>query len=216
MAANGSVTSPLITLANNLRMPAMLVAKTVLSDHIYGEKLNVQLNQQIHDCSNVLNNSNLQNDNSSVSGQDDSVNNLSTTELDVSSSSIDTQLSHQLDWLTNKLLSMYSNLPVEELNESDSAISSNSYSKQQTTIKSLNLSNHQLASSTWLIHTDPCLAYEVYKCSVIDGHYGICFDFIKKYTYFCLRLILNIFLMLLFNFVIVVQVSDLNSFYNKV
>lgn len=198
MAANNSVTSPLTTLANNLRMPAMLVAKIVLADQIHGERLRDQLNHQqslnnenslnssmLNDCTSILSD---KNDSSTMSVQKNCTNNSETIELDTSSS-IDIQLSQQLNWLSSKLLSMHKG-PDEILNQSaNSSVNSNSNSLSAIN-KNLNLTPHQLATSTWLIRPDPQLAYEVYKCSVIDGHYGSCVEFIKRYKYLKLYLIL--------------------------
>lgn len=177
MVDNNSVTSPLTTLANNLRMPAMLVAKVVLSDQMNEEKLRQQsfsesLNSDImNDSDSVLTNSNLSND---KNAQDNSV----TTDLDTSLN-IDMQLSQQLNWLTKKIHSMRKILPIDVLNQSSS---SNSYNFPAAS-KSDNLSTHQLATSTWLIQSDPQLAYQVYICSLIDGFYGSCVEFIKRYYY---------------------------------
>lgn len=192
MAANNSVTSPLTTLANNLRMPAMLVAKTVLADQVHEERLREQSNYQQHlndeDSlnSSVLNDSTSilsdKNDSSTISVQKNCTNNSETVELDTSTS-IDIQLSQQLNWLSSKLLSIHKE-PDEVLNQSaNSSFNSNSNSLSSTR-KSLNLTPHQLATSTWLIRSDPLMAYEVYKCSVIDGYYGSCVEFIKRYKCF--------------------------------
>lgn len=198
LAADESVTSPLITLADNLRMPAMLVAKVVLADKIHAEKLKHQLDQQriINDdslISNVLNDSsnsalidsNLTGDNSAMLGQNNCTNNSTVSELETSLN-IDCQLSEQLNWLTDKLISMRKSLPDKALNQSvNSSSNSNRTTQEQTSIKNKILfTPHQLATSTWLIHSDPRLAYEVYKCSVVDGHYGSCTEFIKRFVCF--------------------------------
>ncbi|XP_008189348.1 uncharacterized protein LOC100165173 [Acyrthosiphon pisum] len=187
LVANGTVSSPLITLADKLRMPAMLVAKFVLTDQIKEEKLKEKLDQQhsINDDSlnsSILNDtsvgstaSNLQNDSERELKQDLSANDSTAKELDTSYS-IDEQLSKQLNWLTCKLRSMHKSELA--LNQSDNSLNnSNSYCIP-TTDKSL--TPHQLAMSTWLIRKDPQLAYEVYKSSVVDGHYGSCVEFIKS------------------------------------
>lgn len=190
--ANNSVASPLTTLANNLRMPAMLVAKMVLTDQVHEERLKEQLNHQQHlNNEDSLNSSTLNDSTSILSDKNDSstillqkscVKNSETIKLDTSSN-IDIQLSQQLNWLTSKLLSIHT-VPDEILNQSaNSSINSNSNSLSVTN-KSLNLTPHQLATSTWLIRSDPQLAYEVYKCSVIDGHYGSCIEFIKRFYIF--------------------------------
>lgn len=189
LVANGTMSSPLITLADKLRMPAMLVSKLVLADQIKEEKLKKKLDQQhsINDDSlnsSILNDlsvgstaSNLQNDSDMDFKQDLSTDNSTTKELDTSYS-IDKQLSKQLNWLTCKLRSMYKS--ELSLNQSDNSLNnSNSYCVP-TTNKSLNLTPHQLAMSTWLIRKDPQLAYEVYKSSVVDGHYGSCVEYIKR------------------------------------
>ncbi|KAL4135018.1 hypothetical protein QTP88_006686 [Uroleucon formosanum] len=168
------MSSPLITLADKLRMPAMLVSKLVLTDQIKEEKLKKKLDRQHSINDNSLNSSilndvsvrstatNLQNDSDMNLKPDLSVNDSKTKESDTSYS-IDEQLSKQLNWLTCRLRSMYK----YELssNKSDN---------------SLNLTPHQLAMSTWLIRKDPQLAYEVYKSSVVDGHYGSCVEYIKS------------------------------------
>lgn len=167
----------------------MLVAKTVLADQVHGERLREQLNlqQSLNNedslNSSILNDSNSilsdKNDSSTISVQKNCTINSETIELDTSSS-IDIQLSQQLNWLSSKLLSMHKG-PEEILNQSaNSSINSNSNSLSATN-KSLNLTPHQLATSTWLIRPDPQLAYEVYKCSVMDGYYGSCIEFIKRY-----------------------------------
>lgn len=170
LAAGGNLTSPLITLADNLRMPAMLVAKNVLEEHINEDKSIDQSEVYFLNCHS-------QNDNSitSTSTQDNSVINFLDT-----TANVDVQLSQSLNWLNNKLLSMQEILPsADVVNQSNnSSINSNSYCKSKTT---KNLSPHQLATSTWLIRTDPQLAYQVYKCSVIDSYYGSCVEFIKRY-----------------------------------
>lgn len=195
LAADSSVRSPLIILANNLRMPAMLVAKAVLTDQIQGKKLKEQLHHQqfedslnnslLNDSYSFLNDSNLTNE-SCTELKNNTWTNVSgaTTELDNSLSNVDIQLSKQLIWLTNKLLSMEKVMLTEILdqsaNSSTSSHSRNSYCMPKIT-KSLSLTPHQLATSTWLIRKTPQLAYQVYKCSVIDGHYGPCVEFIKTY-----------------------------------
>lgn len=158
-------------------MPAMLVAKVVLTDQTNEEKLREQnfnidesLNSDIiNDSGSVLTNSNMSNDESVL---DNSV----TIDLDTSSN-VDIQLSQQLNWLSKKIHSMRIVLPDDILNQSST---SNSYNLPTAT-KNMNLSTHQLATSTWLIQTDPQLAYQVFKCSVIDGYYGSCVEFIKRY-----------------------------------
>lgn len=174
LVADGTMSSPLITLADKLRMPAMLVSKLVLTDQIKEEKLKKKLDRQHSINDNSLNSSilndvsvrstatNLQNDSDMNLKPDLSVNDSKTKESDTSYS-IDEQLSKQLNWLTCRLRSMYK----YELssNKSDN---------------SLNLTPHQLAMSTWLIRKDPQLAYEVYKSSVVDGHYGSCVEYIKR------------------------------------
>lgn len=178
---NDSVTSPLIKLANDLCMPAMLVAKAVLADHLCEEKSNQQHLNYSSD-SNILNDNALYNDNDSLLTQNCNFNNSEFLEVD-NLSSVDSQLSQQLNWLSDKLLSMQTVAPDEVFNQSDnSSINSSSYSTSTVT-KSLNSTPHSLATSTWLICTDPQLAYEVYKCSVIDGHYGSCIEFVKRYNY---------------------------------
>lgn len=184
------VPSPLVTLANNLRMPAMLVAKIVLSDQMHDERVKKELNRQqqlnnennlssgiCNGSSGILTDSNLPNDNNPFSMSDSGVNSLAANELDTSTS-VDAQLSQQLKWLTNKIISMQKVVPVDPFNQSaNSSINSNSYSAPMATKE---FTSHQLASSTWLIHSDPQLAYQVYKCSVVDGFYGPCIDFIKR------------------------------------
>lgn len=191
LVANGTMLSPLITLADKLRMPAMLVAKFVLADQIKEEKLKKKIDQQhsnnddslnssiLNDTSIGSTSSDLQNDSDVELKQDLSANDSIAKELDTSCS-IDEQLSQQLNWLTCKLRSMHKSGIA--LNQSDNSLNnSNSYCIP-TTNKSLNLTPHQLAMSTWLIRKDPQLAYEVYKSSVVDGHYGSCVEFIKRYN----------------------------------
>jgi len=178
------VSSPLITLADKLLMPAMLVAKFVLADQIKVEKLKEKLDQQHSNNDDSLNSvgstaSNLQNYSDTELKQDVSTNDSTVKELDTSYS-IDEQLSKQLNWLTCKLRSMYTT--ESALNQSDSS-SNNSYTNcKSTTNKIFNLTPHQLAMATWLIRKDPQLAYEVYKSSVVDGYYGSCEEFIKRYN----------------------------------
>jgi len=189
LVANGTVSSPLIALADKVRMPAMLVAKIVLAEQIKEEKLKEKLEQQHYniddslnssiliDTSGISNISNLQNDSYTELKQNVSVNDSTAKELDTSFS-IDEQLSKQLNWLTRKLCSMHKSELA--LNQSDNSFNtSHSYSMPPTN-KSLNLTPHQLAMSTWLIRKDPQLAYEVYKSSVVDGYYGSCVEFIKS------------------------------------
>jgi len=170
LAANGSVMNPLITLADNLRMPATLVAKAVLADYLNEEKLNY---------SSVSSDNSLT-DNSFLSTKDNSINNNSEVSKIDTPSSVDNQLSLQLNWLSNKLLSMQTVLPDETLNQSDNSFNTNSSYNTSTITKHLTLTPHNLATCTWLIHTDPQLAYQVYKCSIIDGFYGSCMDFVKR------------------------------------
>lgn len=148
-------------------MPAMLVAKLVLADHIKKEKLK-DLEPPNNDSSNssILNDSNTE------------LKKVSNDKESDTSCSIDEQLSKQLNWLTYKLRSMHtSNIEFDQSGKS----LNNSYSNCiPTTNKSLNTTPHQFAMSTWLIRTDPRLAYEVYKSSVVDGHYGACVEFIKR------------------------------------
>lgn len=189
LVANGTILSPLITLADKLRMPAMLVAKFVLADQKKEEKLKEKLDQQhshnddclnssiLHDTSVGSTVSNLQNESDTELIQDLSVDDSTATELDTSLS-IDEQLSKQLNWLTCKLLSMHKS--ESSLNQSDDSLTHSSSYCMSTTNKNLNLTPHQLAMSTWLIRKDPQLAYEVYKSSVVDGHYGSCVEFIKS------------------------------------
>lgn len=199
LATNDSITSPLTTLANNLCMPAMLVAKVVLADRINAEKLKQQLDQQriinsdslisniLNDNSNsTITDGNLTNDNSSILVRDNCTNNSTVSELETSLN-IDHQLSQQLNWLTNKLITMRKSLPDKILNQSvNSSSNSNSNTTNAQTFNRsiISFTPHQLATSTWLIHTDPRLAYEVYKCSVIDGNYGSCIEFIKRFVCF--------------------------------
>jgi len=184
------VLSPLITLADKLLMPAMLVAKFVLADQIKVEKLNERLDQQHSNNDDSLNSvgstaSNLQHYRDTELKQDVSTNDLTVKEMDTSYS-IDEQLSKQLNWLTCKLRSMYTTESL--LNQSDSSSNNlqtscisytNCISK---TNKIFDLTPHQLAMATWLIRKDPQLAYEVYKSSVVDGYYGSCVEFIKRYN----------------------------------
>ncbi|XP_025196108.1 uncharacterized protein LOC112595197 [Melanaphis sacchari] len=190
LVANGAVSSPLIALADKLCMPAMLVAKTILTEQIKEKRLREKLERQnlniddslnssiLIDTSGVSNVSNSQNDSYTELKQNVSVNDSTAKELDTSYS-IDEQLSKQLNWLTCKLRSMHKS--ESTLNQSDNSLinTSHSYSMPPTN-KSSNLTPHQLASSTWLIRKDPQLAYEVYKASVVDGHYGSCVEFIKS------------------------------------
>jgi len=81
------VLSPLITLADKLRMPAMLVAKFVLADQIKVEKLNEKLDQQHSNNYDSLNSvgstaSNLQHYSDKTLKQDVSTNDLTVKELD--------------------------------------------------------------------------------------------------------------------------------------
>lgn len=192
--------SPLITLANNLRMPAMLVAKVVLADQTNEEKLKDQHDhQQSFNKNSILNDSNdlftdsySFNDSSLVSALDSNTNDSFGTELETSSN-IDTHLSKQLNWLSSKLLSMR-----EVLDQSVNSSTNSSFYHDSTIAKSVTLTTHQLATSTWMINSDPQLAYEVFKCSVIDGHYGSCVEFIKRYyfTYFFFKFYSCLFLYL--------------------
>jgi len=159
-------------------MPAMLVAKFVLADLVKEEKFKAKLDQQRSYNNDSLNNSilndmndasivsSLQNDSATELKLDLSANDSTAKELDTSCS-IEEELSKQLNWLTCKLRSMHKSEIA--LNQSDN---------------SLNLTPHQLAMSTWLIRKDPQLAYEVYKSSVVDGYYGSCVEFIKRYNFF--------------------------------
>lgn len=185
MAAN-SVISPLTTLADNLRMPAMLVAKTVLTNQKQEEKHKSQLNTSntLNDSSGILNDSYLANDGSKIESEKNNANDI-TTELDTSSS-IDSQLSNRLEWLSNKLISMHKIMPIEELDQSTNSSTNSSIYHDSSATKSANLTPHQLATSTWLIRSDPQLAYEVFKCSVIDGYYGTCAEFMKRYCLYYL------------------------------
>jgi len=189
LIANDYLKYPLITLANNVHMPAMLVAKVVLADHLQEEKLKKRLDFQNSlnndDSSTLCNDSNntfssdlVLNNSSKIVTQGDNIDDLAATKLDTSLS-VDDQLSTQLNWLTNKLLSMKHSLH-NETDQSANSINSNSYS---TPIASGNiyLKPNKLGSSTWLINSDPQLAYEIYKCSVIDSFYGPCSDYIKRY-----------------------------------
>jgi len=197
LVAKGTV-SPLITLADKLRMPAMLVAKCILADQIKEEKFKQQhSNDEDSFNSSILNDtsvgstaSNLQNDSDTEIKHNISANDSTAKELDTSIS-IDEQLSQQLNWLTCTLRSKYK--PALTLNQSDNSLN-NSNSYCVTTNKSLNLTPHQLATSTWLMRKDPQLAYEVYKSSVVDGYYGSCVEFIKRYH------LLNYFDSNLFNY----------------
>jgi len=177
LAANSSMTSPLTTLANNLRMPAMLVAKAVLTDYLYEEMSDQQcLNDTTN--SSILNDENtLYNHSSSSLKQNCSTSNSEILNID-SLFNVDSKLSKELDWLSNKLLSMQTVSTDDEiLNESD-----NSSSSVLSTVTKSSNKTHTLATSTWLLRTDPQLAYQVFKCSVIDGFYGPCVEFIKSCT----------------------------------
>lgn len=177
-------------MANKLRMPAMLVAKVVLADQTHEEKLKDQHDhQQSFNKNYILNDSNdlftdgySFNDSSLVLASDSNTNDSLGTELDTSSS-IDTHLSKQLNWLSSKLLSMRKVLPSEVLDQSANTSTNSSFYYASTTDKSVSLTTHQLATSTWMISSDPELAYEVFKCSVIDGYYGSCVEFIKRYYF---------------------------------
>jgi len=180
----------MITLADKLRMPAMLVAKFVIADQIKEEKFKEKFNQQhsnnedsfnsstLNDTSIGSTASNLQNDSDIELKHDLSANDSTAKELDTSFS-IDEQLSQQLNWLTCKLRSMYR--PESNLNQSDNSLNNSNSFCIPTSNKSLNLTPHQLATSTWLMRNDPQLAYEVYKSSIVDGYYGSCVEFIKRY-----------------------------------
>lgn len=178
--------SPLTTLADNLRMPAMLVAKTVLTKQKQEEKQKSQLNTSntLNDCSGIFNDSDLVNDGNKIESEKNNANDIITTELDTSSS-IDSQLLNRLEWLSNKLISMHKVMPIEELDQSTNSSNSSIY-HDSTATKSVNLTPHQLATSTWLLRSDPQLAYEVFKCSIIDGYYGTCAEFMKRYCLYCL------------------------------
>jgi len=179
-------------------MPAMLVAKVVLADQTNEEKLKDQHDhQQSFNKNSILNDSNdlftdsySFNDSSLVSALDSNTNDSFGTEPETSSN-IDTHLSKQLNWLSSKLLSMRKVLPSEVLDQSVNSSTNSSFYHDSTIAKSVTLTTHQLATSTWMINSDPQLAYEVFKCSVIDGHYGSCVEFIKRYyfTYFFLNFI---------------------------
>jgi len=189
LIANDYLKYPLITLANNVHMPAMLVAKVVLADHLQEEKLKKRLDFQnslnndgsstvFNDSNNTFNSDLVLNNSSKIVTQGNNINDLTATKLDTSLS-VDDQLSTQLNWLTKKLLSMKHSLHNETDQSANSSINSNSCS---TPIASGNiyLKPHKLGSSTWLINSDPQLAYEIYKCSVIDSFYGPCSDYIKR------------------------------------
>lgn len=186
MAAN-SVISPLTTLADNLCMPAMLVAKTVLTKQKQEEKQKSQLNTSntLNDCSGIFNDSDLVNDGNKIESEKNNANDIITTELDTSAS-IDSQLLNRLEWLSNKLISMHKVIPIEELDQSTNSSTNSSIYHDSTATKSVNLTPHQLATSTWLLRSDPQLAYEVFKCSIIDGYYGTCAEFMKRYCLYCL------------------------------
>lgn len=215
LVANGTVSSPLIALADKLRMPAMLVAKIVLADQIKEEKLKQKLDLQHSnnddslnssiDTSGVSNASNFQNDSFTESKQNVSINDSTAKELDISNS-IDEQLSKQLNWLTCKLRSMHKSELV--FNQSDNSLTNTSHSYSMPT--PTNYTPHQLAMSTWLIRKDPQLAYEVYKSSVVDGYYGSCVEFIKRYNLFGYFFLLIIILPL--NCLTAAMASALNKF----
>ncbi|VVC45727.1 Hypothetical protein CINCED_3A013367 [Cinara cedri] len=166
--------SPLIMLADNLRMPAMLVAKNVLEEHINEEKLKNQMEEHYRNYNLYTDN------NATLSRQDIYVTKSLDSELD-STANVDVQLSQSLNWLSNKLISMRKvSSPTDLQDESNNSfINNHSYYNPKTTKYA---TPHQLANSTWLIRTDPLLAYQVFKCSVIDGYYGSCVEFIKSCT----------------------------------
>lgn len=181
-----SVDSPLLFLANNLRMPAMLVAKYVLAEvktlkhrHDNQKSFNDDI---LNDSYDVFNDNCSYDDSSLLLAPISTYNNLLDSDLD-SPSSIDTDLSNQLNWLSSKLLLMHKVLPPKVLDQSaNSSTESRSY-HGSTSAKSVSLSPHQLATSTWMISSDPQMAYEVFKCSVMDGYYGACVEFIKRYLF---------------------------------
>lgn len=167
MVVRGDVTCALITLADNLRMPAMLVAKNVLEDFLAEEKIKNQMEACFHNLSEQ-----------SIPTPNTSVTNTFDNELDIADN-VDIELSQSLSWLSSKLLSMRKVVPpVDELNQSNNS-STNSCPFYE--IKSKQQTPHQLANSTWLIRADPQLAYQVFKCSVLDIYYGSCVEFIKRY-----------------------------------
>jgi hypothetical protein len=183
LAANNSDKSPLITLANNLYMPAMLVAKMVVGDHIQDEKLKdrqQRFNNDESSNSSILNDSGtLLNDSSTI--LQDGINKPVPTK--VTEVNVDFMLSQQLKWLSARIRSLKKVTPVEVLNQSFNS-STNSNSSCSMNAKNLHVSIHQLCTSTWLIRTDPQLAYQVYKCSIVDSNYGSCIEFIKRYFIF--------------------------------
>lgn len=157
--------SALLMLADILRMPAMLVAKNVLEDHLGEEKVKDRMEMSLNNLSVK-----------STSTPNTSVTNTLDDESNITDK-IDTELSKSLNWLSKKLLSMRKVVPpVDVLNQSNN---SSTNSSSFYTIKPKALSPHKLANSTWLIRTDPQLAYQIFKCSVLDTYYGSCVEYIK-------------------------------------
>lgn len=161
----------------------MLVAKIVVGDHIQDEKLKERqqrLNNDESSNSSILNDSgSLLNDSNTI--VQDSINKSVPTK--VTEVNVDLMLSQQLKWLSSRISSMRKVAPVEVSNQSFNS-STNSNSSCSINAKNLHLSIHQLCTSTWLIRTDPQLAYQVYKCSIIDSNYGSYIEFIKRYFIF--------------------------------
>lgn len=162
-------------------MPAMLVAKIILGDRIREERLKER--QQRLNNNESLNNSLLNDsggllDDSSTIVQDGCV--PISVPIEVTVANIDTLLSQQLKWLSSRLSSMRMATPVEPLNQSLNS-STNSNSNCSLSTKNMQQTIHHLCTSTWLINSEPQLAYEVFKCSVVDSNYGSCVEFIKRY-----------------------------------
>lgn len=180
LAANDSDTSPLITLANDLCMPAMLVAKVVVGDHIQEERLKERLHRLNIDESALNDSGSLVNDSSTVV-QDSCVS--KSYPIEITSANADAMLSQQLKWLSARLRTMPKVGPVEPLNHSlNSSTNSNSCCSPLAK-NNLYFSMHHLCSYSWMIRTDPKLAYQVFKCTVVDCYYGPTIEFIKRYYF---------------------------------
>ncbi|XP_050532452.1 CDAN1-interacting nuclease 1 [Daktulosphaira vitifoliae] len=158
--------NPLLDLANNLKMPSMLVAKALMQEKMKSEKQN--------DCTNLL---------VETSGitYNNSTDELSTTTINTSfNETTEEKLSSQLQWLSNAiLLKLKKNKEVKGDNSSLGDINLSLNSSTTSTL-SCTLSNHYLTTNSYLIKDDPQLAYQVFICSVMDSFYGSCAEQLKS------------------------------------
>ncbi|XP_050436368.1 uncharacterized protein LOC126843094 [Adelges cooleyi] len=160
---------PLLDLSDNLKMPAMLVAKALVQEKMRIEKQHSESTQSTNEISNITTNT--------------SVNELSSATINTTLNdtlTTEENLLSQLQWLSNAITSKVNKQKEENKNSSFIGEENLSLNSSTTSTLSCNHSNHRLTTNTYLIKDDPVLAYQVFVCSVMDSYYGSCAEQLKS------------------------------------